>query len=205
MLEWNMPKEQHDNQPEVISTRAAAARLGVALRTVQLWVEQGSLQAWKTVGGHRRVLVSSVERMMSERQSRLETTNPAAPLRLLVVEDDARLRRLFELEVPAWEPPIQLDLAKDGFEGLIKVGKNRPDVIITDLMMPGMDGFAMIAALRNDPAVTARIIVVTALDAGTIRDRGGLPADLLVLRKPAGLVELRALVTEPAAALRRPR
>jgi excisionase family DNA binding protein len=192
-----MAVQQQEFSQEVMSTRAAAARLGVALRTVQLWVEQGSLQAWKTVGGHRRVLVSSVERMMADRQARLQSANPDHPLRLLVVEDDARLRRLYELDVPSWIPPVQLELAKDGFEGLLKVGTFRPDVIITDLMMPGMDGFGMIAALRNDPSVTARIIVVTALDAGTIRDRGGLPSDLLVLRKPAGLAELRALVLEP--------
>jgi excisionase family DNA binding protein len=200
-----MAVEQQEIPQDVISTRAAAARLGVALRTVQLWVEQGSLQAWKTVGGHRRVLVSSVDRMMAERQARLYTTNPSHPLRLLVVEDDARLRRLYELDVPAWDPPVQLDLAKDGFEGLLKVGMNRPDVIITDLMMPGMDGFGMIAALRNDPTVTARIIVVTALDAGSIRDRGGLPADVIVLRKPAGLADVRALVTESSRMTRGPR
>jgi excisionase family DNA binding protein len=192
-----MAVQQQEFSQEVMSTRAAAARLGVALRTVQLWVEQGSLQAWKTVGGHRRVLVSSVERMMADRQARLQSANPDHPLRLLVVEDDARLRRLYELDVPSWTPSVQLELAKDGFEGLLKVGTFRPDVIITDLMMPGMDGFGMIAALRNDPSVTARIVVVTALDAGTIRDRGGLPSDLLVLRKPAGLAELRALVLEP--------
>jgi CheY-like chemotaxis protein len=134
--------------------------------------------------------------MLEERADRLSSRNAAQPLRLLVVEDDARLRRLYELEVPAWDPPVQLDLAKDGFEGLVKIGKNRPDVVISDLMMPGMDGFAMISALRKDPSFTARIIVVTALDSGTIRDRGGLPADLHVLRKPAGLAELRALVTQ---------
>jgi excisionase family DNA binding protein len=192
-----MAVQQQEISQEVMSTRAAAARLGVALRTVQLWVEQGSLQAWKTVGGHRRVLVSSVERMMADRHARLQTANPDQPLKLLVVEDDARLRRLYELEVPLWSPPVHLELAKDGFEGLLKVGTFRPDVIITDLMMPGMDGFGMIAALRNDPHVTSRIIVLTALDAGTIRDRGGLPPDLTVLRKPAGLAELRALVLEP--------
>lgn len=197
-----MAVQPQEFSQEVMSTRAAAARLGVALRTVQLWVEQGSLQAWKTVGGHRRVLVSSVERMMADRQARLQSANPDHPLRLLVVEDDARLRRLYELDVPSWIPPVQLELAKDGFEGLLKVGTFRPDVIITDLMMPGMDGFGMIAALRNDPSVTSRIIVVTALDAGTIRDRGGLPSDLLVLRKPAGLAELRALVLEPGVSAR---
>ncbi|WP_434089560.1 MerR family transcriptional regulator [Neopusillimonas aromaticivorans] len=40
---------------QVISTREAADRLGVSVRTVQLWVESGVLDAWKTPGGHRRI------------------------------------------------------------------------------------------------------------------------------------------------------
>ena len=40
---------------DVLSTREAAEQLGVALRTVQLWVEAGVLPAWKTAGGHRRI------------------------------------------------------------------------------------------------------------------------------------------------------
>jgi excisionase family DNA binding protein len=180
---------------DVISTRQAATRLGVALRTVQLWVEQGSLEAWKTVGGHRRVYVNSVERMIAARASETEARSPAQPLKLLVVEDDPHLRRLFELEVPSWPFPIELTLANDGFEGLLRTGTHHPDVIITDLMMPGMDGFRMIDALRKDPTVSAHIVVVTALDAGSISDRGGLPPGIRVLRKPARMAEIRAIVS----------
>lgn len=179
---------------DVISTRQAAARLGVALRTVQLWVEQGSLKAWKTVGGHRRVYVDSVERMIAERAARTGVARTSGPLRLLVVEDDPHLRRLFELNVPTWTPQVNLLLARDGFEGLLKTGMHRPDVIITDLMMPGMDGFRMIHSLKADPSITALIIAVTALDESSIRDRGGLPEDIVVIRKPARMADLQSVV-----------
>lgn len=46
-----------------LTTREAAQVLGVSLRTVQLWVDGGTLDAWKTVGGHRRVTKESVERL----------------------------------------------------------------------------------------------------------------------------------------------
>ena len=46
---------------DVCSTREAADRLGVSLRTVQLWSEAGLLRAWKTPGGHRRILTASVD------------------------------------------------------------------------------------------------------------------------------------------------
>lgn len=48
---------------ELYCTTAEAARsLGVSIRTIQLWVDGGVLTAWKTVGGHRRILLDSVER-----------------------------------------------------------------------------------------------------------------------------------------------
>ena len=54
--------------PEVyFSTREAAERLNVSLRTVQLWVEAGLLRAWKTEGGHRRILRSSLDELLAKR------------------------------------------------------------------------------------------------------------------------------------------
>jgi len=49
--------------PPCCTTAEAARSLGVSLRTVQLWVDSGALQAWKTVGGHRRIPLESLERL----------------------------------------------------------------------------------------------------------------------------------------------
>lgn len=54
---------------ETCTTRQAAEALGVALRTAQLWTESGRLRAWKTEGGHRRILVSSVKELLTARDS----------------------------------------------------------------------------------------------------------------------------------------
>ena len=87
---------------DVLSTREAAERLGVALRTVQLWVEGGVLPAWKTAGGHRRISRLAVERLISERTAALSGDTPTMPaplpvaetqLRLMVVEDEPELLR----------------------------------------------------------------------------------------------------------------
>ena len=42
-------------QETYITSRQAASQLGLSLRTIQLWVENGVLSAWKTAGGHRRI------------------------------------------------------------------------------------------------------------------------------------------------------
>ena len=46
------------------TTRQAADLLGVSVGTVQLWVENGLLKAWKTAGGHRRVIRDSVDALL---------------------------------------------------------------------------------------------------------------------------------------------
>ena len=56
----SMPTPDEDS----LTTRQADLSLGVSVRTVQLWVERGSLSAWKTPGGHRRVSRESVEQML---------------------------------------------------------------------------------------------------------------------------------------------
>ncbi|MYN16402.1 helix-turn-helix domain-containing protein [Rugamonas sp. FT107W] len=59
----------HD-QPEgdsVLTTRAAARLLGVAVSTAQLWMESGAIHSWKTPGGHRRCRLSEIERLIRQR------------------------------------------------------------------------------------------------------------------------------------------
>ncbi|TXI19169.1 MAG: DNA-binding protein, partial [Roseateles sp.] len=53
--------------PDTCSTTEAAQRLGMAVRSVQLMVDRGELQAWKTPGGHRRILRASVDAWLSSR------------------------------------------------------------------------------------------------------------------------------------------
>ncbi len=186
---------KHD--PELCSTREAAALLGVSLRTAQLWVESGVLRAWKTAGGHRRILKSSVNALLQDRKHALEGTSRAGQFKLLIVEDDADLMKLYRLHVEAWGLPIDLIGASNGFEGLIRIGEAKPNLVITDLSMPGMDGFRMIRSLHaNADFKDMDILVVTALGKDEIADRGGLPEGIQVFTKPAPFSTLEQLVRE---------
>ncbi|WP_312554326.1 helix-turn-helix domain-containing protein, partial [Massilia sp.] len=51
----------------ILTTREAAALLGIAVSTAQQWIENGALPAWKTPGGHRRVRLSAVSALLRER------------------------------------------------------------------------------------------------------------------------------------------
>lgn len=182
---------------DLCSTRDAAQLLGVSLRTVQLWVEGGVLPAWKTAGGHRRIPRGAVETLLAQRREALQGEAKPAALKLLVVEDEADLLKLYRLQVEGWGLPVELLTAANGFEGLVRIGENRPNLLVTDLNMPGMDGFRMIRSLRANPDfANMEIVAVTALGKEEIADRGGLPEDVRVFTKPVPFSELERLVCE---------
>jgi len=185
------------------STKQAASIIGVSHRTIQLWVESGILQAWKTAGGHRRITMQSVSRLVDQRREALapsaavpvaQQSTPSTRKKVLVVDDDTTLLRLYELEMMGWDVPIDIIKAQNGFEALIKIGADKPDLLISDLSMPGMDGFRMIRTLRMDPAHAAMaIVVVSGLDKATVGSMG-LPADIPFFSKPVPFRDLREAV-----------
>jgi excisionase family DNA binding protein len=174
-----------------VSTREAADLLGISLRTAQLWVESGVLLAWKTSGGHRRILRKSVDALLAERsrQSGLSANQVTRKgvFKLVLVEDDQDLLRLIELSLSDLSENIEVRSAKDGFAGLVLIGQFLPDLVIADLNMPGMDGFRMINSLIGSEFAPAQIIVSTALSPADIEQRGGLPDTVEVLQKPYSL------------------
>ena len=169
--------------------------LGVALRTVQLWVESGSLSAWKTLGGHRRIVRASVERLLDQQKRAITESGKRKRFALLIVEDDPRERRMYELEIEKWGLPIDLHLAKDGFEGLLKAGSMKPNCILVDLQLSGINGFRMIEAIRQNVEINAEIAVVTSMTDAQIEDHGGLGADVRVFRKPVPMGGLFDMIT----------
>ena len=185
-------------QKTFCTTREAATLLGVSVGTVQLWVENGLLQAWKTAGGHRRVLRDSVNSLLHNKGSKspdlkvlVTPPPPAAPppglrrLRVLVVEDDPLLLRLYQVKISAWPMKPEVSVTDNAMTALMMIGRSGPDLLVTDLQMPGMDGFKMLRVLRETPETRrTRVVVVSGLDAAEIQDRGGLPADVEVLPKP---------------------
>lgn len=182
-----------------VSTREAANLLGISLRTAQLWVESGVLLAWKTSGGHRRILRKSVDALLAERVrqsggSISSTASSKAGLKVVVVEDDQDLLRLIELTLSDLPQNIDVRSAKDGFAGLVLIGQFLPDLVIADLNMPGMDGFRMINSLVGSEFAPAKIIVSTALSPADIEQRGGLPETIEVLQKPYSLAILEQQV-----------
>ena len=119
-------------------------------------------------------------------------TGAAADATVLVVEDNADLRRFMSgLLQDEW----RVLEAADGNAGLAVAREQRPDLVLTDVMMPGLDGFALLRALRGDPATAAIPVVFLSARAGEDAAIEGLDAGADdYLPKPFSARELLARV-----------
>ena len=196
-----------EEQKDYFSTREAAELLGVAVSTIQLWTKSGILKAWTTGGGHRRIARHSVDDMLKQQRAvfdgqepRLEAEDKSAPieehvLSIVIVEDDEQQLRLFKKQCVVWKLNAVIFTARNGYEGLIKIGQALPDVIITDLNMPKMNGLQMVKALKELPELEhTLIIVITGLKEDDIKQMGGLPAGVHLLSKPVLIDKLKNLL-----------
>lgn len=107
---------------------------------------------------------------------------------VLVVEDDSAIRRLVKSVLG--REGYRVEMAEDGVEAVLKLGVSDYDVIVLDLMMPNLDGFALIETLsQHDPDRLRKIIVTSAASPAVIKARmKGNP--FAVLPKPFNIEDL---------------
>lgn len=175
-------------QIKFCTTREAAELLGISMKTAQLWSESGLLEAWRTEGGHRRIYRESVERLLTaggvSKPAEPEGDRPAQ-LSILVAEDDEALRKLYDIRLRTWPMAPRVQVVSTGIEALIEIGRRPPDLLITDLRMPEMDGFSMLRVLRNITKLEdMQIVVVSGLDPSDIQAKGGVPEGVQIYPKP---------------------
>jgi two-component system cell cycle response regulator len=121
--------------------------------------------------------------------------------RVLIVDDDEDARILLIRALSKSPLPLDLLTASDGRKALDIIARNQPHAVITDVMMPRVDGFELCAALRADRA-TAHIpvIMVTALEDAGDRERGLASGADDYLTKPFNAGELTARLSALLAA-----
>ncbi|NND03672.1 MAG: response regulator [Acidimicrobiia bacterium] len=81
--------------------------------------------------------------------------------RVLVIEDSASVRRLIEVCLRVLD--VELSAAEDGLRGLELAKEAKPDAIVLDIGLPGMDGWEVLRTLRSDPnTADIKVLILTA-------------------------------------------
>lgn len=183
------------NDDEVCTTQEAARLLKLSVTTVQHLVEAGELKAWKTKGGHRRIPLAEIHSYQAALMPPAEPGRSearGARTRVVLVEDNEMQRTVYAARIAAWALPLDLRVCENGYQALIEIAANRPDVLLADIFMDGIDGFEVIKNIVAYPDLAdLNIAVLTALDAEGLRQRGELPPGVVHFCKPINFDELR--------------
>ncbi|MBY0464822.1 MAG: excisionase family DNA-binding protein [Burkholderiales bacterium] len=211
---------------DTLTTREVAQYLGLAVRSVQLMVDRGDLQAWKTSGGHRRISRESVTNWLSGTRERaapdaasthstapVPPTQPQAiaPVRrrstdshqptVVLIEDSAHFQNMIRLLIKHVHPNVHLHVAGDAVLGLALCGAIRPDVLIIDILLPGIDGATLVNSVRSQNLFEGmQLLVVTALDEAERAPYTHALAGVPVIEKQHLTRELPAALAELIAA-----
>ncbi len=108
--------------------------------------------------------------------------------RIVIIEDNQDAARLIKRILQA-RGNYDIHLAADGVEGIQLVREVRPDMVITDLMMPDVDGFAVIETMKSDPTTADIPIVVVTAKELTVKERARLSGQIEMLLQKGSFID----------------
>ena len=156
---------------EILTVPQAAKYCAISRVTLWKCVKSGELKASLTPGGHYRILMKDLEAFARKKgMYPLANYHPPKKNKILIVDDDREIREMLTRMLRFHK--YETDTASDGFEAGAKVERLKPDLIILDLFMPGMDGFEVCRRLKEDPgSADLKILILTGYDSNQNRER----------------------------------
>src|SRR5207237_1345751 len=114
--------------------------------------------------------------------------------KVLIIDDDPNVLATLG-DALTWVGRYKVEVAQDGYEGLIRIGSFRPDVLVLDIRMPGLNGFQVCRRVKADPASkSTRILAMSGYAQGDTTARAFEAGADAFLEKPIELAQLRAEV-----------
>jgi two-component system OmpR family response regulator len=186
-----------------LTTGQVAEACQVTIPTVKRWIREGHLAAFQTAGGHFRVTEDEFRRFQTAQGMPVQRAagEVEALPKILIVDDDAALLDTL-WEALTWDGRYKVEVAQDGYEGLIKVGSFAPNLLLLDIRMPGLNGFQVCRRVKADPATRAtRILAITGHGGALTREQILEAGADGFLEKPLGLDALQAEVARLLAVI----
>jgi len=128
----------------------AAQVCRVTTRTINNWIRAGKLKAYATPGGHFRIWPNDLKKFIEAHKMDINfDLRGEHPKRILIVDDDEAYAELIKEMLRDKLTNCEITVTQDGYEALIMLGELTPDLVVLDLMMPGIDGFKVLDLIAN--------------------------------------------------------
>ena len=178
---------------DILTVATASEYCRVSPKTIINWVESGYIEAYKTVGGHRRIKKKNLEAFMEKQGIPIpETEMTGERRRILVVDDDPIIVETIVLSLEEDKFDYEVISASDGFEAGLQVNHFKPHLLILDIMMPDIKGYEVCKKVKSNPDTKdTKIIVLSAyLDEEKFKQMKEYGADVC-FSKPLPLPQLK--------------
>lgn len=198
-------------EKQLYTTTQTAKIFGVSARTIQIWADSGMIEVIKTVGGHRRISAEEIKRLalkmgksLADQEAfcdALDIDADADTVGIMFIDNDSDLLKLYQMQISTWETPrARVYLAHDGYDAMLQIGANKPDVIIVDASLPELDSDHMVTLIRQQADLShCRIIIVHSPDDNNAQLNHAFPEDVLFEDKPIAFTRIQQLVSEHVA------
>lgn len=177
---------------DIFTVAVASKYCNVSPKTIINWIEAGHIEAYKTVGGHRRIKKNDLESFMKSQGIPIPEVAPDVRKRILVVDDDPIIVETIVQALEEDEFDYEVISASDGFEAGIQVNHFKPHILILDIMMPDIKGYEVCQKVKSNPDTrNTKIIVLSAyLDEEKFKQMKDHGADVC-FSKPLPLPQLK--------------
>jgi excisionase family DNA binding protein len=147
-----------------LTTREISEICDVSIVTVGNWIRSGKLAAYRPPAGRYRIRPGDLFSFLSQGgmpiPPGLEPSETGR--RILVVDDEPSFERFVRSALHSRLSQCTVDGASNGFDAGRRIAEHKPDLVILDLRMPGLDGFAVCAQLKQSPRYSdVRVLVVS--------------------------------------------
>ncbi len=165
---------------------------GVNPTTVQNWVKGKKLRAFQTPGGHRRIRREDLISFMKEFGMPLPPDlSQDSPL-IMIVDDEIDIIDMLESLLKSGEDEVNVAKAQSGVEALLMIGEHKPNLLILDIMMPGMNGYEVCQKLKLSPSTqNIKIVAISGDHNPAVRERILSSGADLFFTKPLEIVGFR--------------
>ena len=143
----------------IYTTHDLSRLLHVNPRSVINWIEQERLQSFRTPGGHRRVRHEDLMVFLRKHNIPMPAALAAGNLNVLIVESEEDVARSIQ-ESLAIQNGYKISTARDGISALLAIGRERPDLMIIDVKIPGVDGLEVCRQIKSDPKSHTAVIAI---------------------------------------------
>jgi excisionase family DNA binding protein len=155
-----MVKQTKNATKTIYTTHEVSRLLHVNPRSVINWFEQSLLQSYRTPGGHRRIRHDDLMAFLRKHQIPTPASLVADKFSILIVDDDQEIIDLLKAYLER-QAPYEIATAADGITALIEVGRVKPDLLILDIMIPGVDGVEVCRRIKADSSNKTAIIAIS--------------------------------------------